>query len=855
MPAPLPLVFLAFANDMDDHLATLKDESRALYESLRDLEQARAIAVHREESTQFDELYNDLLAFDGQLVIFHYAGHANGTMLQLEGGNGGASGIAKLLGQQASLKLVFLNGCATKDQVKLLHDAGVPAVIATSVDINDKKATMLSTAFYGALAGGRSIVESFESACAYLEGKFDGATGVNFAVNRSPSFDFDVHEQQQQAPAEFEWTLYIQADCEADLAQWRLTHAQKEWMLALKDSKGLIRDYQDQAIELAYLQRQRTCDVIRCANCGHDSSLESASGQGDNAKLEDANVATNSICPICGSDNTQRHQLQSFVPDAKLAFTFDETRAREIAFAAAGISPQDNASLNGVSLHKIYLPFWVFSLGSRTEVSGERGQIKDIHADTLEIEWQSVTEEIEHTIDEGMLPAFNSTNYAQAYTNFDGHADAAGGHWYWDLQKAELISQLDNGAPFIPFTQNAQTAFSKLAGELEASLSEEASSIIGGSQQKNLTLQTRYDELKLSSIFLPHWCVLLENKQEQQASAPSSIIINGQTGAVRFSPSVDKPSLFLQSNLQRTTTMNPKSSLNRAETLKQSLWISVFSGAGIGIMVGLLMGLAAPQDEGAKSIVAIFIGAVGVGLAALLGLNDKHFSAAKGLRIGSFGLAVALAAMSGIYVRDNHILSPSVSEKATELKSVFEGISNEALIELLRETKNVTQEDGTLVTINKAIGSSSALFSSGVNRNTCQNLNDPNLREFSPERLLKRFRQEDENAKLGWKNLADSVEKKMPDSPENQKAMLLLARDAACLGIFGSYDVKPNSPECAVINNASDSTALQNAFKTEAKLIPIYTLAQTELTGPKYVETALDILKPVLCSQSTQLQE
>ena len=60
-------------------------------------------------------------------------------MLQLEGGVGGAGGIAKLLGQQAGLKLVFLNGCANKEQVKNLHAAGVPAVIATAVKINDSK--------------------------------------------------------------------------------------------------------------------------------------------------------------------------------------------------------------------------------------------------------------------------------------------------------------------------------------------------------------------------------------------------------------------------------------------------------------------------------------------------------------------------------------------------------------------------------------------------------------------------------------------------------------------------------------------------------------------------------------------
>jgi hypothetical protein len=98
--ATRPLVFLAFANDMDDYLVNLKEESRAVFDALRPLEQESAIAVHREESVEVNELYTDLLGFDGQIVLFHYAGHANGKMLQLEGGNGAAGGLAKLLGQQ-----------------------------------------------------------------------------------------------------------------------------------------------------------------------------------------------------------------------------------------------------------------------------------------------------------------------------------------------------------------------------------------------------------------------------------------------------------------------------------------------------------------------------------------------------------------------------------------------------------------------------------------------------------------------------------------------------------------------------------------------------------------------------------
>ena len=147
MSAELPVVFLAFANDQDDYLPALKAESRAVFSILQPLAQQSLIDIHREESSTTEELYSDLLAHQGNVVLFHYAGHADGQSLWLEGGQGSADGIAHLLATQSDLRVVFLNGCATVDQVRELHAAGVPAVIATSVKINDDRATRFSRAF------------------------------------------------------------------------------------------------------------------------------------------------------------------------------------------------------------------------------------------------------------------------------------------------------------------------------------------------------------------------------------------------------------------------------------------------------------------------------------------------------------------------------------------------------------------------------------------------------------------------------------------------------------------------------------------------------------------------------------
>ncbi len=80
-----------------------------------------------------------------RIAIFHFAGHANGYELLLESIKGEtdvvkAQGFAQFLKQQQGLQLVFLNGCSTMQQVKDLHDAGIPAVIATSLAIDDREA-------------------------------------------------------------------------------------------------------------------------------------------------------------------------------------------------------------------------------------------------------------------------------------------------------------------------------------------------------------------------------------------------------------------------------------------------------------------------------------------------------------------------------------------------------------------------------------------------------------------------------------------------------------------------------------------------------------------------------------------
>jgi hypothetical protein len=214
-----PVLFLAFSNDADAHLDLLKAESKSVFAALRELDQHEFIKVHREESADLDELFSVLDSFKDQVAIFHYGGHADGMTLRLEGGAAHAGGIAGLLGEQANLKLVFLNGCATKPQVEKLLAGGVKAVIATSVPIRDDKASEFAAHFYQALANRRTIAQAFQLAQAFLQTKYGDVKEVGIVKLRGVS-GFESAEPGDTIP----WGLYVKEEHQDEVLNWKLPY-------------------------------------------------------------------------------------------------------------------------------------------------------------------------------------------------------------------------------------------------------------------------------------------------------------------------------------------------------------------------------------------------------------------------------------------------------------------------------------------------------------------------------------------------------------------------------------------------------------------------------------------------------
>ncbi|MEZ4774594.1 MAG: CHAT domain-containing protein [Bacteroidia bacterium] len=214
-----PVIFLAFANDPDSHLEMLKQEGRDIYRTLQSLHDQQYIELYREESAAIDDIFYNFNRFKDRVAIFHYGGHASSTHLQLEDRQADARGLARMFGEQTSLQLVVLNGCSTRSQVTRLLEAGVRAVIATSVPVNDNMASEFAVQLYQSLANSGNVRNAFNQAVAFLETKYGNARAAG--IFRSADWS-ESDENNETIP----WGLYIHPEAESVL-EWKLPDHKK----------------------------------------------------------------------------------------------------------------------------------------------------------------------------------------------------------------------------------------------------------------------------------------------------------------------------------------------------------------------------------------------------------------------------------------------------------------------------------------------------------------------------------------------------------------------------------------------------------------------------------------------------
>lgn len=199
-------VFLfAFANDTTNSLE-LHDEGKAAKQALKPLIDSERIRFEHIHGTRFTELYDEFDNYHGRMTIFHFGGHSDPKGLNLNGSEITGTKLANLLAEEKKLKLVFLNGCHNDPQVDLLLKKGIPAIIATSVNIPDELAKEFSTRFYKGLAAGRTLRGAFTIAAEFVNDK-----------EKKPLIAFrGIGLSGKKQKEKFEWGLYVKDESVLD---------------------------------------------------------------------------------------------------------------------------------------------------------------------------------------------------------------------------------------------------------------------------------------------------------------------------------------------------------------------------------------------------------------------------------------------------------------------------------------------------------------------------------------------------------------------------------------------------------------------------------------------------------------
>lgn len=211
-----PLIFLTFANDEEGvFLNALIPEKDAIQSILIRYQKKGWGSFYSSATTEPDKLLRDLNEFKTQLLVFHFSGHNDGNKLNFQTAENkniafNTTSLKDFLQAAPNLQLVFLNACKTLDHVESLLYSGIPAIIATSHEVNDYKAAEFSKSFYGSFVAGDTLEEAFNKAKAVIE---PGAE--NQRVFRSLYFG----EEEEKLEDELEWGLYVADD---SMLSWKL---------------------------------------------------------------------------------------------------------------------------------------------------------------------------------------------------------------------------------------------------------------------------------------------------------------------------------------------------------------------------------------------------------------------------------------------------------------------------------------------------------------------------------------------------------------------------------------------------------------------------------------------------------
>lgn len=206
----MPTILLLTANDPADRLQRLAAEGKDIQRALNSA-RGKAYDVALLPECSAEDFIKELMVPNREVEIVHYAGHSDSGSLRLTDTRADAPALAEKLRSQGTVRLVFLNGCATRGQVEFFHGAGIPFVLATSRPVGDDKAYWVATQFYQYLTLGRSLQEAFAEVVTDAQKlskkihEFRRERGIGFgpAVKAADPVEWDLYARSGSEDADY----------------------------------------------------------------------------------------------------------------------------------------------------------------------------------------------------------------------------------------------------------------------------------------------------------------------------------------------------------------------------------------------------------------------------------------------------------------------------------------------------------------------------------------------------------------------------------------------------------------------------------------------------------------------------
>lgn len=230
-----PVIFLAFANNKEEaseYLRNLDSERKKIRDILQPAVAAGLCEIEIRSGISIDEIFDVFQSqkYRNRIAIFHFGGHADSYKLLLEAADQSkspafAEGLTAFLGQQRGLELVFLNGCSTQRQADLLTKEGVPAVIGTLREIDDRVAYNLAVRFYKGLSQGMPLTAAWKEAEA------------NIKTEKGANFRGLYREEVRDVASVFPWKINYRSGA-TTVQQWNLPAAANQPLFGLPKLKS-----------------------------------------------------------------------------------------------------------------------------------------------------------------------------------------------------------------------------------------------------------------------------------------------------------------------------------------------------------------------------------------------------------------------------------------------------------------------------------------------------------------------------------------------------------------------------------------------------------------------------------------